>query len=93
MYCKKKWTKKAKHFTVIGLTNLLGENIYHILTIDGKEELFDIRAGIGFYKEKVGDESYGEEWFHMNFISDKYHPGGLNCTYKGGKYNCLVKFY
>ena len=28
----------------------------------------------------------------MNIESDKYHPGGPNCTYKGGKVSCLVEF-
>ena len=40
--------KKAKHFTVIGLTNLLGEPIFCIVIIGGKEEPFDIRIIIDF---------------------------------------------
>ena len=34
---KIKATKKAKHFTFIGITNLLGEPICCILIIEGKE--------------------------------------------------------
>ena len=54
-------TQKTKHFTVIGLTNLLGEHIFLIVNIEGKEIFFDIRAGIDLSKEKVGDESDVEE--------------------------------
>ena len=58
---QRKATKKAKNFTVIGITNLLGEPICFIVIIEGKEELFDFRSGIYFSKDKVGDESDGEE--------------------------------
>ena len=51
---QRKTTRKAKHFTVIGLKNLLGEPIFCIVIIEGKEQLFDILTGIDLYKEKVG---------------------------------------
>ena len=53
-------TRKKKHFTFIGITNLLGEPIFWIVIIEGKEKLFDIRDDIYLSKEKVGDESDGE---------------------------------
>ena len=28
----------------------------------------------------------------MNIESEKYHPGGPSCNYKGGKVSCLVEF-
>ena len=87
---QRKATRKAKHFTVIGLTKLLGEPICCILIIEGKEKLFGIRAGIDS-KEKFGYESDGEEYFHMNIGSSKYHPGEPSCTYKGKTVPCLVK--
>ena len=49
-----KSTKKVKHFTIIGITNLIGEPICCILIIEVKEEPIDIRASIDFYKEKFG---------------------------------------
>ena len=58
--------KETKHFTVIGLTNLLGEPFFYIVIIEGKEKLFNIRAGIDFSKEKFGDDNDGEECFRMN---------------------------
>ena len=42
---QRKTTRKAKHFTVIGLTKLFGELIYCIEIIEGKEQWFDIWAG------------------------------------------------
>ena len=57
---KIKSTIKSKHFTFIGITNLLGEPIYCIVIIEIKEQLFDIHDGIGLFKQKVGYESYGE---------------------------------
>ena len=56
-----KSTKKTKRFTVIRITELLGEPIFCIVIIEGKEEPFGIMAGIDFSSEKVGDESDGEE--------------------------------
>ena len=56
IYYTKKSNKKVKHFTVIGLTNLLGEPISCIVIIEGRESLFDIRAGNDFSKDKVGYE-------------------------------------
>ena len=56
----RKATKKAKHFTFIGLTNLLDEPICCIVIVEGKEKLFDIWAGIDLSKEKFGYESAGE---------------------------------
>ena len=53
-------TRKKKHFAVIGITNLLGEPIFWIVIIAGKEKLFDTRDEIYLSKEKVGDESDGE---------------------------------
>ena len=58
---KIKETKKSNHFTVIGITNLLGEHICFIVIIEGKEQYIAIKAGIGLSKEKVGDESDVEE--------------------------------
>ena len=58
---QRKTTIKLKHFIVIGLTNLLGEPICCILIIEGKEQCFYIWDGIDLSKEKVGDESGGEE--------------------------------
>ena len=58
---QRKATKKSKHFTVIGLTNLLGEPICCIVIVEGKERLFDIRDVNDLSKEKVGYESDGEE--------------------------------
>ena len=81
-----------KHFTVIGLTKLLGEPICCIIIIECKEELFDIRSGNDLSKEKVGYESGGEEYFCMHVGSGKYHPGGTSCTYKAGIVSCLVEF-
>ena len=52
-----KATRKNKHFTVIGLTNLLGEPTCYVVIIEGKEKLFDIRNGIDLSNEIVGDES------------------------------------
>ena len=75
-------TRKPKHSTVIGITNLLGEPICYIVIIEVKEQLFDIWDGIDLSKEKVGYDSDGEECFRMNVVSDKYHPGGTSCTYK-----------
>ena len=77
---QRKETKKAKRFTVIGLTKLLCEPIFCILIIEGKEQLFDIWDGIYLSKEKVGYESYGEECFRMNVVYGNYHPGGTSCT-------------
>ena len=57
---KIKATRKEKCFTVIGLTNLIGEPYCCIVIIEGKEEFFDIRYVIDFYKDKVGDEIDGE---------------------------------
>ena len=81
-----------KHFTVIGITNLLGEPICCILIIESKEELFGIRAGIYFSKNKVGDESDREELLFMGVVSDKYHPGGptFTCEGGGGSISCQI---
>ena len=54
--------------------------------------MFDNRDDIDFSKDKVGDESDGEEYFRMNVGYDKYHPVGPTCTYKGKKIPCLVQF-
>ena len=54
---QRKSTIKAKHYIVIGLTNLLGKPICCIEIIEGKEKLFDIRAGIDLSKENDGDNS------------------------------------
>ena len=43
---QRKTTKKVKHFTVIGITNLLGEPICFIVIIEGKEIFFYIWYGI-----------------------------------------------
>ena len=56
-----KATRKNKHFTVVGLTKLLGEPICCIVIIEGKEKSFDILDGIDLSKDKVGDDSDGEE--------------------------------
>ena len=60
---QKKATRKEKHFTVIGIINLLVEPICCILIIEGKAQLFYIRYGIDLSKEKVGDDIDGEEEF------------------------------
>ena len=91
MYCTNKSNKKKK-FTVIGISNLLGEPIFCIVIIEGKEKLFDIRDGIDLSKEKFGYDSDGEEYFHINLGSDKYHTGGPSCNYKGGKFHVLSNF-
>ena len=54
-------TRNERHFTVIGLTNLLDEPIFFILVAEGKEYWFDIRSRIDLSKEKIGDEGDGEE--------------------------------
>ena len=41
-----KSTRKSKRFTVIGITNLLGEPICFIVIIEGKEIFFYIWYGI-----------------------------------------------
>ena len=51
---------KVKHFTFIGLTNLLDEHICCNVIIESKERLFDIWYCIDLSKEEVGDESDGE---------------------------------
>ena len=58
---QRKETIKAKHFTVIRFTNLLGEHICCIIISEGKEQLVDIWVGIDLSKDKVGYESDGEE--------------------------------
>ena len=90
---QRKATKRAKHFTGIGITNLLVEPICCIVFIEGKEEFFDIMAGIDFSKEKVGYESDGEEYFRTNVGSDKYHSGGPICTYKRGKSSLSCRIF
>ena len=52
---------QAKHFTFIGLTNLLGEPIFRIVIIEVKERLLDIWDGTDLSKETVGDESDEEK--------------------------------
>ena len=54
--------------------------------------MFDIRDGINLYKEKVGDDSDGEEYFRMRVGYDKYCPGGNPFTFKGKTVPCLVNF-
>ena len=56
-----------------------------------KKKLFDFWDGIDLSKGKVGNDSEGEEYFHMNVGSDKYHAGGNSCTYKGKTFTCIVK--
>ena len=58
---KIKATRKEKHFTVIGIINLLVEPICCILIIEGKAQLFYIRDSIYLSKEKVGDDIDREE--------------------------------
>ena len=77
---QRKVTRKSKCFTFIGITNLLGEPICCFLIIEGKEQVFDIWAGIDLSKEKFVDDSDGEEYFLMNVGYGKYHPGGNFCT-------------
>ena len=83
---------KAEHFTDIGLLKVLCEPICCIVTIESKEQLFNIWAGIDLYKEKVGDESDGEEYFRKNVGYVKYHPGESSCTYKGKIFPVLSNF-
>ena len=87
-----KSTKKRNISQLLGLKNYPGEPICCIVIVEGKEELFGIRYGIDFSKNKVRDESDVEEYFYMNIGSDKYHPCGPTCTNKGGKVPCLVEF-
>ena len=60
LYCTKK-SDLTQHFTVIGITKLLGGPMCCVLIIEDKEELFDIIYRIIFSREKVGDESDREE--------------------------------
>ena len=57
---QRKATIKVKHFTVIGLKNLLVDTICCIVIIEGKEQWFDTRDGIALFRDKVGDEIDGE---------------------------------
>ena len=56
-----KTTRKSKHFTVIGLINLLGEPILFLCNHWRQIAFFYIWAGIDLSKDKFGDESGGEE--------------------------------
>ena len=78
---QQKATRKAKHFTVIGIINLPGQPICCVVIIEGKHLVFDIQACIDLSKVKVGDKGGGEEYFRMNVGSSKYHPVGTTCTY------------
>ena len=49
-----KSTIKTKHFTVIGLTNLHGEPIFYVISVEDKEQLFDVWDGIDLSKDKFG---------------------------------------
>ena len=61
IFVQRKPTIKVKHFTVIGITNLLGEPVCCIVIIEVREKMFDLWDVIDFSKEKVGYESDGEE--------------------------------
>ena len=90
LLCKKgcitriKQQQKWNISQLLGLQNLPIKPICCIVFIEGKQQLFDFRAGIDLSTEKVGDESDGEEYFGMNVGSGKYHTVGITYNYKGG---------
>ena len=45
-----------------------------------KVQLLYIWDGFDLFKEKVGYDIDGEEYFLMNAGSIKYHPSGPSCT-------------
>jgi hypothetical protein len=49
-------TKKDKHITLMGLTNLLGDPVCCIVIIEGKVDAFDIRYGIDFMNQDLGSD-------------------------------------
>ena len=46
-------TTKAKHFTVIGLTNVFGELIFCIVIVEGKEQLFVVGMELIYLSRKL----------------------------------------
>ena len=54
--------------------------------------MFYIWSGVGFSKEKVGDDSDREKYICMNIGSENYHLSGTTCAYEGVKVPFLVEF-
>ena len=92
-------SKKAKKFTVLGVTALNGEAVMCVLIIQGKERNIFMESGIDTtnsvylseddIEEKVSDDI---SFFRENYGPGKLFPGGPVCKFMGKDIPTLIRY-
>ena len=92
-------TKKSKHFTLMGLTNLAGRAVCCIVIVEGLEFKLDIMTGIDdnispidlCNEEEMSIDNL-RKYVRKNIGKGKSQPCGPTCLYKGQEVPCIVQF-
>ena len=90
-------TKKSKKYTVLGLTNLLGQPIMCVVIFEEKERNPLLESGIDT-THPLSSEFDGEitedntEFFKDNYGAGKLFPGGPVCEFEGVEIPTMVRY-
>ena len=88
---KEKCSSKSKHWTLIGLTSLIGDPVMCICIFSGLNKLPLVEMGMDIFAETVGDV-LKPVFFSKNMGPGKLYPGGSTCIFKGKEVPCLCRW-
>ena len=86
-----KVSTKDKHFTLMGFTSLSGEAVMCLLILTGVNEKVEVETGIDLTAPTYGDYD-DDDYFDQNCGKGKMFPMGPECTFKGKRIPCMVRW-
>jgi hypothetical protein len=93
---KQKASKKERHFTCLGLTNLTGVPIMCVVIVDGRNDDLLVRTGVDMqchsYTNEKADGEDEDDVFMKNMGKGLLYPCGPTCEYEGKTIPCMVEF-
>ena len=92
-------TKKTRKFTLLGVTNMIGDPIMCVVIFEGKERNILMESGIDPMHPKCDsfdwdsfDAENNYDIFMENFGTGKLFPGGPVCEFEGIKIPTMVRY-
>ena len=82
---------KYKHYTLLGLTLLIGEPLMCVLIMAGDNPKPEVETGIDFFAEQIG-ASTDRDYIINNIGKGRRFPGEPTCIIRGVKVPCFVRW-